>query len=161
MNRFWSKLPVLTDKPFWCNDVIDKGSRRRCQLHLPKCRNTPLSLQPAMDNEISPLQSQGIVNYGPCNCNSIIYYHPCNCKGNVNYGPCNCKPLSIRLPWQLQGYCQLVLQDLLSKSRSKNTNWWSNRNTWPRVAVSSVLTNQQTRSEVNTWPQVAVRGVST
>src|ERR1700683_1940901 len=80
-----------------------------------KCWNTPLSLQPAMDNEISPLQSQGIVNYGPCNCNSIIYYHPCNGKGNVNYGPCNCKPLSIRLPWQLQGYCQLVLQDLLAE----------------------------------------------
>src|ERR1700683_2435019 len=119
MNRFLSKHPLLTDKPFGCNDVIDKGTRRRCQLHLPKCRNTPLSLQPAMNNEISPLQSQGIVNYGPC-----------NCKGNVNYGPCNCKPLSIRLPWQLQGYCQLVLQDLLS------TQTYYNGNT-PIIASSS------------------------
>ena len=62
-----------------------------------------------------PCKSQGIVNYGLCNCNGTIYYHPCNCKGIANYGPCNCKPLSIRLAWQLQGHCQLVLQDLLKK----------------------------------------------
>ena len=35
-----------------------------------------------------------------------------------------------------------------SKPRSKNMNWWSNRNTWPRVAVRGVLTNQKTCSEV-------------
>ena len=48
-----------------------------------------------------------------------------------------------------------------SKPRSKNMNWWSNRNTWPWVAVRGVLTNQQTCSEVFHMTQMVISSVAT
>ena len=74
----------------------------------------------------------------------------------------NDHPLELNIPKCDQPKHPKIAKEnfLQSKPRSKNTNWWSNSNTWPWVAVRGVLTNQQTCSEVLALAPGVSRGVA-